>query len=127
MRPAGASPVATPGRVMGVQPACRRAVSRPGGKDPTDETLQATERGPMATMRPKFARVPEDLEAAARAGTPELAAVDYSTLVRTGLAVLAGHALPEAITAAIACRSRPGPQPGTPRGRRVSSGTGGDG
>jgi hypothetical protein len=126
MRPAGASPAATPGRVMGAQPARRRAVSCPDGKDLTDAS-SAHERGPMASMRPTFARVPEDLEAAARKRTPELAAVDFSTLVRTGLAVLAGHPLPEAITAATACRQRPGPQPGTPRPRRVSAAAGGDG
>lgn len=61
----------------------------------------------MARTRMTNARIPEDLEQAARARSPELAAVDFSTLVRIGLAVLAGSPLAEAITTS---RMRPGPR-----------------
>jgi hypothetical protein len=52
----------------------------------------------MANTRVVTARVPETLEERARASAPELAAVDLSTLVRVGLAVLAGHDRREAVT-----------------------------
>ena len=58
-------------------------------------------------------RVPEDLEAAAREATPELADMPLSTLVRVGLAVLSGREVPEAIKVAIASRQAPGPKPST--------------
>jgi hypothetical protein len=64
----------------------------------------------MAT-RGVAVRVPEDLEEAARGATPELAELPLSTLVRVGLAVLAGHQVPEAIKVAIAYRQQPGPKP----------------
>jgi hypothetical protein len=66
----------------------------------------------MARTRGVAVRVPEDLEQAARA-TPELAELPLSTLVRVGLAVLAGHPVPDAITVAIAARQAPGPKPHT--------------
>jgi hypothetical protein len=66
----------------------------------------------MAT-RVAAVRVPEDLEEAARGATPALADIPLSTLVRVGLAVLAGHQVPEAIKVAIASRQAPGPKPST--------------
>ena len=66
----------------------------------------------MARTRGVAVRVPEDLEEAARA-TPELAELPLSTLVRVGLAVLAGHQVEEAIRVAIAYRQPPGPKPAT--------------
>jgi hypothetical protein len=62
----------------------------------------------MAETRRLTTRVPEALEAAARAGSPELAALDLSTLVRVGLAVLAGHPVPVALDLA---RAKSGPKP----------------
>ncbi len=54
-----------------------------------------------------YARVPEPLEAAARAAAPELAGLSLSELLRAGLAMLAGaashshrEAVLEAVTAA---------------------------
>jgi hypothetical protein len=52
-------------------------------------------RGTMANTRVIRARVPEELEDSARASSPELAALDLSTLIRVGLAVLAGHPVPD--------------------------------
>jgi hypothetical protein len=66
----------------------------------------------MAT-RGVNARIPEDLEEAARGRSPELAELPLSTLVRVGLAVLAGRDVPEAIKVAIASRQAPGPKPST--------------
>lgn len=66
----------------------------------------------MAT-RGVAVRVPEDLEAEARGADPELADLPLSTLVRVGLAVLAGREVPEAIKVAIASRQAPGPKPST--------------
>ena len=66
----------------------------------------------MAT-RGVNARIPEDLEEEARRGSPELAKLPLSTLVRVGLAVLAGREVPEAIEVAIASRQAPGPKPST--------------
>lgn len=65
----------------------------------------------MARTRGVAARVPEDLEAAARAKAPELAELPLSTLVRVGLAVLAGHPVEDAIRVALAYRQPPGPKP----------------
>jgi hypothetical protein len=65
----------------------------------------------MAKTRGVAVRVPEDLEAAARKATPELAELPLSTLVRVGLAVLAGHQVDNAIKVAIAYRQPPGPKP----------------
>lgn len=66
-------------------------------------------RGTMAETRGIRVRVPESLEARARARSPELAALDMSTLVRVGLAVLAGHDdLREAVSLV---RARPGRKP----------------
>jgi hypothetical protein len=67
-------------------------------------------REPMAT-RGVAVRVPEDLEKAARGAVPELADLPLSTLVRVGLAVLAGHQVPDAIAVAIAYRQQPGRKP----------------
>jgi hypothetical protein len=64
----------------------------------------------MAT-RGVAVRVPEDLEEAARGAAPELADMPLSTLVRVGLAVLAGHQVPEAVRVAIASRQPPGRPP----------------
>ncbi len=62
----------------------------------------------MAETRGIRVRVPESLEERARARSPELAALDMSTLVRVGLAVLAGHDPHEAVTLV---RARPGRKP----------------
>ena len=67
----------------------------------------------MARTRGVAVRVPEDLEQQARATAPELADLPLSTLVRVGLAVLAGHPVPDAITVAIEARQAPGPKPHT--------------
>jgi hypothetical protein len=64
----------------------------------------------MARTRPVAARVPEDLEAAARNRAPELAALPLSALVRVGLAVLAGYQLEDAITVSLESRQPPGPK-----------------
>jgi hypothetical protein len=66
----------------------------------------------MARTRGVAVRVPEDLEEAARS-TPELAELPLSTLVRVGLAVLAGHQVDVAIKVAIAYRQPPGPKQST--------------
>lgn len=66
----------------------------------------------MARTRGVMARVPEDLEDAARAIAPELADLPLSTLIRVGLATLAGHhRVDDAIQVALACRQQPGPKP----------------
>jgi hypothetical protein len=62
----------------------------------------------MAETPLRTVRVPVPLESAARKAAPELAALDFATLARVGLAVLAGMKVPEAITAV---RTRPGPKP----------------
>jgi len=62
----------------------------------------------MANTRRAVARIPEGLEAAARASSPELAALDMSMLLRVGLAVLAGHPVPDALDVA---RAKRGPKP----------------
>lgn len=63
----------------------------------------------MAETRRITTRVPEDLEDAARASSPELASLDISTLVRVGLAVLAGHTMSFAIH--MYGDAKPGPRP----------------
>lgn len=65
----------------------------------------------MAAMRPVAARVPEDLEAEARARAPELAYLPLSVLLRVGLAVLAGNKLDDAIARSLSYRQPPGPRP----------------
>jgi hypothetical protein len=65
----------------------------------------------MARTRYAPARVPEELEAAARQRAPELAELSFSALVRVGLAVLAGYQLPDAINVSLAARQAPGPKP----------------
>jgi hypothetical protein len=65
----------------------------------------------MARTRRLVARVPEDLEAAARAQSPELAELPVSSLVRAGLAVLAGHSLADALAIAREAVQAPGPKP----------------
>jgi hypothetical protein len=42
-------------------------------------------------------RIPETLEAAARAGSPELAGLGIGELVRTALALAAGHGMRDAL------------------------------
>jgi len=61
----------------------------------------------MAETPLRTVRVPAPLESAARR-TPELAALDFATLARVGLAVLSGMSVPEAIKA---MRTRTGPKP----------------
>jgi hypothetical protein len=61
----------------------------------------------VAVTRLIYARVPESLESAARGAAPELAALDLSTLLRVGLATLAGHNRPEAIAIARHRNGRP--------------------
>jgi hypothetical protein len=59
----------------------------------------------MAT-RKADARVPEELEAAARQATPELADASISVLIRVALAVLAGHTVHDALARAGGRRGR---------------------
>ena len=61
----------------------------------------------MADTRLRTVRVPAELESAARESAPELAALDFATLARVGLAVLAGHVVRDAIELV---RTRPGPK-----------------
>jgi hypothetical protein len=61
----------------------------------------------MAETPLRTVRVPTELESAARRSSPELASLDFATLARVGLAVLAGHAVRDAITLV---RTRPGPK-----------------
>jgi hypothetical protein len=71
----------------------------------------------MARTRQAAVAVPEDLEAAARATAPELATLPLSTLVRVGLAMLAGHQqVDEAIRVALDARQAPGPKPPSAQG-----------
>ncbi len=64
----------------------------------------------MADTPLRTVRVPVPLESAARRAAPELAALDFATLARVGLVMLAspGMSVPEAIKAV---RTRPGPKP----------------
>jgi hypothetical protein len=64
-------------------------------------------------------RVPEELERAARSRAPELEALDTTTLLRVGLAMLGGIA--DSIAEAIAMsRMRPGPRPRQPGGKAAA-------
>jgi hypothetical protein len=72
---------------------------------------------PITHTRQRQVRIPEGLEAAARAGTPEFAGLAYSELVRAALAVLAGHAKDEAIRIARGRRGRPLTVPESPEVR----------
>lgn len=54
----------------------------------------------MEYTRTRAARIPEGLEAAARAGTPEFAGFGISELVRAALAVLAGYSKADAASIA---------------------------
>jgi hypothetical protein len=65
----------------------------------------------MAATRDVHARIPEALENRARHGAPELAHMDLSTLMRVGLAVLAGDDIPAAIRTAVRKRGRPPVRP----------------
>jgi hypothetical protein len=66
----------------------------------------------MARTRQVAVPVPEELEAAARASAPELAGLPLGTLVRAGLAMLAGHhQVSDAVRVAISYRQAPGPKP----------------
>lgn len=72
----------------------------------------------MAKTRMMNARVPVALETLARSGAPELAHVGLSTLLRAGLASLAGHSPADAVR--IANESAPRGRPaGRPAGGRV--------
>jgi hypothetical protein len=71
----------------------------------------------VARTRYKAVRVPAGLENEARAAAPELAGLEWSTLVRAGLASLAGHAIPDAI-------ARARLQPGRPPDRRLTAESG---
>jgi hypothetical protein len=62
----------------------------------------------MAETPLRTVRVPAWLESDARSARPDLAALDFATLARVGLAVLAGMTVPQAIKAQ---RTRPGPKP----------------
>jgi hypothetical protein len=53
-------------------------------------------------------RVAPELEAAARRAAPELTGLDFGTLARVALAVLAGLSVREALKSA---QTRPGPKP----------------
>ena len=64
----------------------------------------------MAETRSVAARVPEWLEDQARASAPELASIDLSTLVRAGLAALAGLNPREAVRVAQDAQQRRGPR-----------------
>lgn len=61
-------------------------------------------------------RVPESLETAARARSPELASLTPSELLRVALAMLAGHGLGEAIALAHGQRGVPLSEPSDSRG-----------
>jgi hypothetical protein len=65
----------------------------------------------MARTRYAPARVPEEIEDAARKRAPELAALSFSALVRTALLHLAGHPVADAITLSCAAIKPPGPRP----------------
>jgi hypothetical protein len=65
----------------------------------------------------RAARVPDSLVLSARNASPDLARLDFSTLVRAGLAALAGHKRDDAIR--IATDSRQPPH-GAGRPRRVA-------
>lgn len=67
----------------------------------------------MARTRQTSMRIPVALESAARGAAPELAAANLSTLVRAGLAMLAGAHRDRALDVA---RSRIGRPPGASRG-----------
>jgi hypothetical protein len=76
----------------------------------------------MARTRQIAVPVPEDLEAAARATAPELASLPLGTLVRVGLAMLAGHQqVDDAIRVAIGYRQPPGPRGSRPRPSEVAA------
>lgn len=67
----------------------------------------------MAETPLRTVRVPAPLESAARRGAPELAALDFATLARVGLAVLAAGAVSSRVVreAVAQVRTRPGPKP----------------
>lgn len=65
----------------------------------------------MARTRYTPARVPEEVEDAARRRAPELAALSFSALVRVGLLHLAGYPVDDAITLSGASVKPPGPKP----------------
>jgi hypothetical protein len=68
----------------------------------------------MASTRQMPVRVSMALEADARRGAPELEHLDFATLVRVGLARLAGKPLADALAVA---RTKPGPKPREAAGR----------
>jgi hypothetical protein len=67
-------------------------------------------------------RIPETLEAAARAGAPELAAVGIGDLVRAALAVLAGYSRTEAAALARGVRGQVLTMPESPEVRAAREG-----
>jgi hypothetical protein len=91
-----------------------------GGRDRCPD-YERRKRKAVTRTQFRAARIPEGLELAARAASPELAGLEWSTLVRAGLARLAGHTIPDAITLArLQPGRRPGRhQPGATRGGRT--------
>jgi hypothetical protein len=74
------------------------------------KTIDSDGRDAMAVTRMIQARVPESLEARARASSPELAGLDISHLVRVALAALAGQQITDAIPAMRRRAGNPGKQ-----------------
>jgi hypothetical protein len=70
----------------------------------------------------RTARIPDGLEAAARAGSPELAGLGFSELLRAALAVLAGHPKEEAAKLARGQRGRVLTVPESPEVRAAREG-----
>jgi hypothetical protein len=66
----------------------------------------------MTASRVIRARIPDALERQARSAHPELATFDISRLVRVGLALAAGNALPDAIEASRGNKRGPKPKAG---------------
>jgi hypothetical protein len=64
----------------------------------------------MAMTRVMASRVEPSLETLARGAHPALATIDASRLLRIGLAVLAGHKVPEAIEVTKPAKSGPKPK-----------------
>jgi hypothetical protein len=62
-------------------------------------------------------RIPEPLEAAARAGAPELAGLGIGELVRAALALAAGHSVKEAVAIAHGVRGQALAAPESPVAR----------
>jgi hypothetical protein len=65
-------------------------------------------------------RIPEPLEAAARAGAPELAGLGIGELVRAALAVVAGHPVKDAVEIARGTRGQTLTVPESPEVRSAA-------